>query len=237
MVSELFKSKNFLITGVGSGIGRGLAWEAEALGASVYGVDLFPPQDIPTTMRLSFFHGDITDEERMGVIAEQLRTQSITIDYLVLAAGIGSTHPKEKILSVNSGGTRISYSAFNGLLVQRATVIFLSSDLINLEDPATSAYVQSKKEVSEFAQILARERTDLRALTLLPGPVDTPLFRGNKPQEVINRIRDEHGILSPEEFAGIILRQVLSDQVLSDLEAYPGGSQIRIYKNILEKLA
>lgn len=68
-------------------------------------------------------------------------------------------------------------------------------------------------------------------ITFLPGPVDTPLFRYSKSEATIERISQSVGILSPREFA-----EILALDILPNADKYPSGSQIRIYKNKVEKV-
>ena len=137
----------------------------------------------------------------------------------------------ERVHNINARGTKNSFSAFQDLLTDNATVVFLSSDLINDPNPSVPAYVSSKKAIAEFAAEQAKMCPNIRVLTLLPGPVDTPLFRYGKSEDTIERISENVGILSPKEFA-----EILALDILPNADKYPSGSQIIIYKNKVEKV-
>lgn len=231
MKEHLFEGEHFLITGGGSGIGKAIAEEAKQLGAIVTVVDIARGENIVV--------GDITDRESLEKIAKNLSASYGKVDYLILSAGVmqkqsGDVEEEEweRVHNINARGTENSFTVFQDLLTDNATVVFLSSDLINHPNPSVPAYASSKKAIAEFAAEQAKMHPNLRVLTLLPGPVDTPLFRYGKSEDILKRISESVGILSPREFAEILLLDLLPNT-----DKYSSGSQIIIYKNKVEKMA
>lgn len=228
---HLFEGKHFLVTGGASGIGQAIAEEVEHLGGIVTVMDRVRGENIA--------EGDITDTESLERIAKNLSISTGKIDYLILSAGVMQRQPGkveeeewERVHKINARGTENSFTAFQSLLTNNATVVFLSSDLINDPHPSVPAYASSKKAIAEFAAEQAKIYPNIRVLTLLPGPVDTPLFRYGKSEDTIKRISENVGILSTKEFADI-----LAFDLLPNTNKYPSGSQIVIYKNKVGKMA
>lgn len=220
-----------LVTGAHAGIGKAIAELLNQHGAKVFGIDISFPDQIDLEVGGAENHylsgwakTSVTDLNSLHKIAGETTTP---IDILIIAAGIpqpGNT--KEKIVNVNYNGAVNTWNAFSGRLPQGATLIFVGSDAINDEDFKHKNYRQSKILAHEFIMGLVEKRPDLRILELLPGPVNTALFRADKPAEVIERIDKHVGIMTPEYIA-----QVLVDQILPDPDQYPSGSAVRIYQN------
>lgn len=224
---KLFNGREFLVTGAANGIGKAITQEAHNLGAAVTGVDIKESNDVVIA--------DITDTQQLSRVAKVLKTSGKKIDHLILSAGITQNEPGQvdeeewqRINRVNAQGTQNSFNAFKDLLADNATVVFLSSDLINDPNTRLPAYTESKRAIAEFASQQSTANLQLRILILLPGPVDTELFRWKKPPQVADEIIQKIG-LHPEEFAKIVLKDILPNTA-----KYPTGSQIRIYKNELE---
>lgn len=227
---HLFEGKNFLVTGGASGIGQAIAEGAKQLGGVVIVVDMVGGDNIIV--------GDITDVNSLEMIAKNLSDSNGKIDYLILSAGVmqkqsGKVEEEEweRVRNINASGTENSFTAFHPLLTDNATVVFLSSDLINDPHPSVPAYASSKKAIAEFAAEQTKTHSNIRILTLLPGPVDTPLFRYGKSEDTIKRISENVGILSPKEFA-----EIVELDLLPNVDKYPSGSQIVIYRNKVEKM-
>ena len=88
-----------------------------------------------------------------------------------------------------------------------------------------TAYVASKRAMAEFARLVARDRPDLRVLILLPGPVKTGLFLEGKSDQLLAKIEDAVGILSPSEFA-----QTVFQHVIPQFNSQPSGAAAKVYK-------
>lgn len=231
---NVYHGKIFLITGAASGIGKGIAEAAIQRNAEVIGLD----KNVVQVSGLSSTHEiDITNKEGLEKTTGDIeRNNNKKTDFLILSAGIIQSKPgviseeeRESMRNVNIQGTINSFEAFKPLLKDGATVVFLSSDLIN--DPNTSVpdYAESKRKIAEFAQRQAVAFGNIRIITLLPGPVDTPLFRHGKSEETLRRIDAAVGIMTPEEFATELLHNILPNPT-----DYPSGSKIRMYKGKTE---
>lgn len=175
----------------------------------------------------SHLRADITDPEQLKAITKG--APSASLDLAVFNAGIMREDDPQLTHQVNVQGTKNCFEAVSALLKQSAHAIFLSSDLITFpateRDSLPSAYVASKRAVAEFATSLAKSRPDLRILILLPGPVKTNLFLEGKPDELLNKIEDDVGILSPSEFT-----QMVFQEAIPQFAHRPSGAAVRIYK-------
>lgn len=166
---------------------------------------------------------DITEPQQIAASLSGLRTGCV--DLVLFSAGIQDDSQPELTDRVNLQGTKNCYDAVTPFLKPGALLVFLSSDRITFEFPSASAYVRSKRAIADFANDLAQKRRDLKILTLLPGPVDTALFRRGKSAEMISEIEDGPGILTPFEFA-----EMLFKSVLPKANVYPSGAAVRMYK-------
>lgn len=228
-----YHGKIFLITGAASGIGKGIAEAAIQRNAEVIGLD----KNIVQVSGLSSTHKiDTTNKEGLEKITGDVGRNNKKTDFLILSAGIMQSQPgviseeeQVSLYNVNVQGTINSFKAFKPLLKDGTTVVFLSSDLINNPNTSVPAYTESKRKIAEFAQRQAEAFGNIRIITLLPGPVDTPLFRHGKSEETLRRISKHVGIMTPEEFAMELL-----DSILPNPTDYPSGSKIRMYKGKTE---
>lgn len=174
--------------------------------------------------------------------SDQLRRvlQGVTpkaIDLVIFNAGIQNDADPDLTHAINVEGTKNCFYAVKELLSPRAVAVFVSSDMITFpvssEDTSGSPYVESKREVADFAHEVAKEHPELRVLILLPGPVRTKLFLEGKSEERIQDIERDVGILSPEEFAEMLFQKILPDFASrsSKVSSCGPGAMVRMYKN------
>ena len=233
---NIYHGKIFLITGAASGIGKGIAEAAIQRSAEVIGLD----KNVVQVSGLRATHEvNITSRENLEQISRAIERSNKKIDFLFLSAGIIQSQPgaisegeKTNIHNVNAQGTISSFETFKPLLKDGATVVFLSSDLINDPNTSVPVYAESKRKIAEFAQRQAEALGNIRIITLFPGPVDTPLFRHGKNEETLRRINTAVGIMTPEEFASELLDNILPNPI-----DYLSGSKIRMYKGKTETVS
>lgn len=239
------KQRTVVITGARSGIGRAFALEEQKRGSLVIAIDkghdvhnVLKPDPKNSQGRIISIAVDVTDFRSLQRNAEFVKGVNGGVDLLVMSAGITQTKIGQvsndefaRIRRVNVEGTKNTFYSFEYAMRDKGIYLFLSSDLITHAETDMPAYVDSKRRIAEFAELQSRRSQNLRILTLLPGPVDTPLFRANKTYQDLRRIAQNVGIMTPEGFVGVVL-----DEILQDANAYPNGSQIRVYPGEVKKI-
>jgi NAD(P)-dependent dehydrogenase (short-subunit alcohol dehydrogenase family) len=98
--ARLLDGRNVLITGGGSGIGRGIALEMAAHGANIYFTDIdgrsrqsLLDELAGAGVQATGFDSDVASSQANEELSRQLLAQGVTIDVLVNNAGIRNTPP------------------------------------------------------------------------------------------------------------------------------------------------
>ncbi|KAE9391850.1 NAD(P)-binding protein [Gymnopus androsaceus JB14] len=141
------------------------------------------------------------------------------IDILVLNAGIMGSKVLADVdeaffdnhMNINVKGPLFLVKAAAPLMTEGSRIIFLSTSLTVASTvlPNSLVYVASKGAIEQAARSLAKD-LGTRGITVnvvSPGPVDTPLFRDGKPEQVINFIAGLNPfkrIGKPEEIAPVV---------------------------------
>ena len=83
-------NKTVIVTGAARGIGRAIADRFLGAGASVFVLDVDPPDEKGTgdSLQLTFCKGDVSDAGAVKTFMEQVLAQTGTIDVVVNNAGI-----------------------------------------------------------------------------------------------------------------------------------------------------
>ena len=227
MDSEVLAGRVAIVTGGTGGIGRAVTLALARRGCAVAVVDrdrqriaqvcdsvagLANEQRVaPRALGLNL---DVTDEQDMQNMASQVVAALGRIDILVTCAGVlrfpGSS-PKpmvqlteeewDFVLDVNLKGVFLSNRAVLATMMQQrgGTIINVASTSGQQGRAHDSAYCASKFGVIGLTESLAEEVRPyaIRAQTVLPDAVDTPLWDQNGP------IRPEHAL--PAERVGELI--------------------------------
>lgn len=231
--------KSALVTGATSGIGLACVARFAAEGARVVGVDLTEPQtelDLPPNAAdVSFAQADVRDEDAMAAVIDAMVAEHGRIDAVVTAAGVAGGGPVhmldqaewQRVLDVNLTGTFLSAKhAIRHMLEQdmvdgeRGSVVTIAS-VEGLEGTAGgSSYNASKGAVVILTKNLAIDygRAGIRANSICPGFIETPMLEGvfGMPglEDIRDHIREEHKLRRlgrPEEIAAVALFLVSPD--------------------------
>lgn len=177
------KKKTVLVTGAASGIGRACADRLCANGHTVISADKREPQG---EVAYRFFKCDITDDESLRRVRDELRDGGIELDAMICVAGIHAmaslvecdTDIMKRLVDVNLLGTMRTVRCFHGLLKPNGRVIIVTSEVASYDPmPFNGLYNVTKTALECYAQALRQELNLIgqRVVTVLPGATETPL--------------------------------------------------------------
>jgi NAD(P)-dependent dehydrogenase (short-subunit alcohol dehydrogenase family) len=176
-----------VITGVAGGIGSATAAVFEREGAHVVGVDIAEHSigELPLT-------ADITSEEAVRSMYEQVRARFGRIDVLFNNAGISPTDDASVVETTLEAWERVQTTNLRSvflcckhgiphLLQSGGGSVINTASFVAVMGAATSqiSYTASKGGVLALSRELGVEfaKRGIRVNALCPGPVDTPLLR------------------------------------------------------------
>lgn len=194
MAKQLFKDKHCLVTGAGSGMGRELVIQLEALGATVIATDLLLERVEETASLANSGQGkvlvqqlDVTDQEQFQSIVDA-RFQVAGLDYLFNNAGIASFGefqdvPRDewrKMIDINLWGVINGCSAVypHFLEKRQGHIINIASAAGLAPIPFMVPYAATKHAVVGLSTSLREEAKayDVQVSVVCPGVVSTGIF-------------------------------------------------------------
>ena len=198
-----------VITGGGSGIGRGVAHLFAKEGASVGIFDLSAANAQAVAKEISAFGGkagvatgDVSKDEDVTAGLKSLVAELGDVDIMVNNAGMDTTHeldgmPTEmwdRMIDVHLRGTFLFTRAVLPAMKQKkwGRIINLSSQLAHKGAPTMVHYVAAKAGIMGFTRALAYEvaRDGITVNCVNPGPINTPLLK-SLPQDWLERKKGE----------------------------------------------
>ena len=226
------REKRVLVVGAASGIGAAAARVCQREGAEVMKADLNPADDGAFV--------DITVEESCRQLADIVRNRWGSLDGLAITAGMAHMRRIEeqrsdawhRLLDVNVVGASNLIAAMLPFLGPGSSVVTVASSTAHRSYPGMAAYAASKAALVRWSMACAREVVDrgVRVNCVSPGPVDTPMLRGDAPPG-----------LPPDEFVGMVGRLTAVGRVgtppeiaepisflLSDRAAFITGSVVLV---------
>ncbi|HVX17002.1 MAG TPA: SDR family oxidoreductase [Acidimicrobiales bacterium] len=197
---QRFEGRAVFVTGVASGIGRASFVQFASEGASVYGIDANAEALAETEQMaeaavaeaggsgatLIVQPGDVSDEQAVGAHVAAAVDAFGGLDVVANIAGIlrfGHTHEFDfatwrKMFDVNVHGTfLVCRAALPHLLERRGVIVNIASTAAHAGCPWGAAYSGTKGAVLSMTRALAVEYAEqgLRAVTISPGSVETPI--------------------------------------------------------------
>ena len=185
-----------IVTGGGSGIGRGIAeaYAAEGADIVVADVNLAGAQETIATVHSLGRRGvairtDVADPAQVLALVDATRETFGKIDILVNVAGVMNAYPLlettveqwDQTLDVNLKGTFLCLQAVARVMVAQGhgTIINTTSILGRNARPKRAAYCASKAGIILLTQTAALELGPLgiRVNAIAPGSIMTPLVR------------------------------------------------------------
>lgn len=185
---EEMAGKIVFVTGAGGGIGRIVAESFLSLGSTVIAVDR-NIDAIEQTECLFPFAMDITDQEAVESLVEQVETKVGAIDILVNVAGVlqlgeVDTLSKEEwdqTFGVNATGLFIVSQAVSRRMKARAqgSIVTVSSNAGRMPRMSMAAYAASKAAATMFTKCLGLELAtyNIRCNIVSPGSTETDMLK------------------------------------------------------------
>ena len=192
------QNKTILITGINKGIGHGLATTYATLGYRVIGTTRLKQSvaGVNETYQL-----DVTDNDSIAQITDQLIKEDIKIDILINNAGIGSDYDDnlskeenfELRFKTHLFGTFYFTESILPLINPQGKIINISSRLASFEEIDHKmkkhdlslnkmAYIMSKSSLNMYTKLLANrlQEQQITVLSIHPGWVKTSLSKTNE---------------------------------------------------------
>lgn len=198
-VNSYFETKSALVTGAASGLGRALALELAAAGATLVAVDIDVDKLSATVEEcrhlasgrgtVHAFIFDVADPDKVSECAVKIQESIGRLDILinnagVLAAGhVTSFDLKDyrKVMETNFFGTLTTTKSFLPLLEKSPAghLVNVSSAFGMITAPGYSAYSASKFAVRALTEAMAGEfaETNLKVTSVIPGGLRTAIAR------------------------------------------------------------
>lgn len=232
------EGKVAIVTGANGGIGTAIAQQFLAEGASVVLTDLAQSGEPLASSgdQAIFFKHDVSQEQAWSDVVERTLNRFGKVDVLVNAAGIHrhgamtdtTVESMEALFRVNQLGTFLGMKAvidaFRGN--RQGAIVNISSCLATRGVPGQFAYAASKWAVRGMTKNAALELASLniRVNAVMPGPTDTPMFRGlpEADQSAIAAMIPFGRVARPDEIAAAVA--FLS----SEAAGYISGAELEV---------
>jgi 3-hydroxybutyrate dehydrogenase len=224
------REKSALITGAGSGIGKGIAETFAREGASVAIADLNFSAAQAVTKQINSAGGraipiqmDVANEDQVNAGMEQVVQNFGGVDVLVSNAGIQIINPIvdfsfsdwRKLVGIHLDGSFLTTrAAMRAMISNRrgGTILYMGSVHSHIASPNKSAYIAAKHGIVGLAKAVAKEgaKHGIRSNVICPGFVRTPLVEKQIPEQA-----QLLGITEEEVIKNVMLRETVSGEFTS----------------------
>src|SRR5580692_11154070 len=224
------REKSALITGAGSGIGKGIAETFAREGASVAIADLNFSAAQAVTKQINSAGGraipiqmDVANEDQVNAGFEQVVQDFGGMDVLVSNAGIQIINPIvdfsfsdwRKLVGIHLDGSFLTTrAAMRAMISNRrgGTILYMGSIHSHIASLNKSAYIAAKHGIVGLAKAVAKEgaKYGIRSNVICPGFVRTPLVEKQIPEQA-----QQFGITEEEVIKNIMLRETVDGEFTS----------------------
>lgn len=223
-MEQRYVGRTVVVTGAGSGIGRGVAERMGAEGANVACLDISADAASATAATIGpnaiAMACDVSDWSSVESTIAAITERFGRVDVACNVAGIGgfaNSHDVdpakfERMIAVNLTGTFLVCRAVLPQMVERGegVIINTSSTAAVMGQPWSAAYCAAKGGVSSLTRALATEYdTPIRIVAVAPGGVETNMYKDFVPpadadwKRLKKMSRDGVTLGSPAELAGL----------------------------------
>jgi NAD(P)-dependent dehydrogenase (short-subunit alcohol dehydrogenase family) len=222
-----------IVTGGGSGIGQAVARALGGQGAAVVVADVAAEAAEASAAAIVGAGGralavptDVADPASVQRLVDHAVAEYGAIDALVHCAGITRyddllelpVETWDRLIAVNLRGTFLCTQAVLRQMVprRRGRVILFASQRGVDGQVRASHYAASKGGVIAFMRSVALEMAphEITVNAVAPGITNTPMWRGTKTAEEIDRLLQTQNIGEPEEAVGMVLMLLGDDAAL-----------------------
>ena len=234
--------KTVLITGASQGIGAGLAHAFLERGYNVVATSRRVSQsgEIKPSDRLVCVDGDIADTATAKAVAETAVARFGSIDALVNNAGIFFTKPfidytmedYRRLTATNlEGFIHLTQLAVRQMLAQKSggSIVSITTPMVDHPIAGVNASVAmlTKGGIEAISKNIAMEyaKEGIRANTVAPGIVDTPLHKDN-PKDVLRTLSPMHSISSVREIADAVVFLTEAPHITGEVLHVDGGAHL-----------
>jgi NAD(P)-dependent dehydrogenase (short-subunit alcohol dehydrogenase family) len=242
--SNRLQGKKALITGADSGIGRAVALAFAREGADVVVSYLDEHEDARETQRLVeasgrrcvLIDGDISDPNHCRALVKKTVEALGRIDVLVNNAAHQRTFESIEDISDEEWNKTLATNLSAMFYIAKAAVPHMKpgSSIINtasinadVPNPTLLAYATTKGAIQNFtaglAQLLAEK--GIRANTVAPGPVWTPLIPASMPAEKVQHFGEQVPMKRPAQPCEVAPSYVM---LASEESSYVSGATIAV---------
>ena len=213
--------KTVIVTGASQGIGAGLANRFLERGYNVVATSRRVTQsaELSASERLARVDGDIAEPETAKAVVETALARFGSIDALVNNAGIFFTKPfidytiedYRRLAATNlEGFLHLTQYVVRQMLAQKrgGSIVSITTPMVDHPIAGVNASVAmlTKGGVEAMSKNIAMEyaKERIRANTVAPGVVDTPLHKDN-PKEFLKTLSPLQGVSTVQEIVDAVL--------------------------------
>jgi NAD(P)-dependent dehydrogenase (short-subunit alcohol dehydrogenase family) len=234
--------KTVIVTGASQGIGAGLANAFLERGYNVVATSrrISRSEEIEASDRLARVDGDIADPETAEAVVKTALARFGSIEALVNNAGIFFAKPfvdytfedYRRLAATNlEGFLHLTQRVVRQMLAQKrgGSIVSITTPMVDHPIAGANASVAmlTKGGVEAVSKNIAMEyaKAGIRANTVAPGIVDTPLHEGS-PKDFIKTLSPMHGVSSVREIADAVLFLTEAPRVTGQVLYVDGGAHL-----------